>query len=69
MPAREPLEVEVDCPACGNLNRAARRACRHCSRTGRVTKTLTAYQAVLHLAQEAATRSLTRSTIRKDPPQ
>lgn len=30
--------VEVDCPECGNLNRAARRRCAHCNHTGKVIK-------------------------------
>lgn len=32
------VTVEVECPVCGDLNRAARRACRTCKRTGKVTK-------------------------------
>ncbi len=32
--------IEVVCPYCGNLNRQARRACRDCNHTGKVSKTL-----------------------------
>jgi hypothetical protein len=39
------LEVEVDCPQCGDVNRAARRLCSFCSKTGRVRKFLPASEA------------------------
>lgn len=32
--------VEVDCPDCGNVNRAARRRCRFCRGTGKAYKNL-----------------------------
>jgi hypothetical protein len=32
------VAIEVDCPECENLNRAARRACRFCNHTGKITK-------------------------------
>lgn len=32
--------VEVDCPNCVNANRAARRHCDWCNRTGKVTKSI-----------------------------
>lgn len=32
--------VEVDCPNCLNANRAARRHCDWCNRTGKVTKSI-----------------------------
>lgn len=42
--AEELVEVEVDCPQCGNANRAARRLCKGgrgmCNGTGKVTKWL-----------------------------
>jgi uncharacterized OB-fold protein len=42
-PDREEIVwVEVNCPACGNVNRAARRACRDCGHTGRMRKTMPA---------------------------
>lgn len=38
----EIIEVDVVCPECGNVNRAARRACRNCGRTGFVKKSVPA---------------------------
>lgn len=32
------VAVEVDCPQCGNANRAARRRCTYCGKTGHVLK-------------------------------
>jgi len=32
--------VRVDCPACGNVNRKARRACLFCDGTGNVRKSI-----------------------------
>lgn len=42
----EIVEVDVVCPECGNMNRAARRACRNCGRTGFVKKNMPVSQVV-----------------------
>lgn len=34
--------VRVDCPACGNVNRKARRACKFCDGSGNVRKSIKA---------------------------